>query len=193
MSDGMNEDTAPEVCDALDSTPPMHGPVDVFEEKHRGGYNQMVADSLDDTLSEKQRKTKKDAAAKKLKRAISKRMEDDGDADAKAANDKLRERNNDLQSLSRADATGKRNAGDQDEIDKYNIESKQNNARYASYKVVRLAGDPKAHAAYDIKLKQTNDWKEAKRQERDSNRDMVEVEDEKYMGTKQFVKQDVWW
>jgi hypothetical protein len=193
MSDGIHEDTAPEVCDALDSTPPMHDPVDLFNAKNLGVYNQMIADSLDVTLSVKQRQLKKKHADQKLKRAILKRMEDDGDADAKAANDKQRERHNDLQSLSREDAQRKRNAGDQYEIDKRDIRLKQGNARDASDKVARLAGDENARAAYAIKLGHTDAWKEANRQERDSNRDMVEVEDEKYMGTKQFVKQDVWW
>jgi hypothetical protein len=131
----MNEDTAPEVCDALDSTPPMHGPVDVFNAKHRGVYNQMVADSLDDTLSEKQRQNKKDIAAAKLKRAISKRMEDDGDPDAKAAHDKLREKDRVRMSLFDADAKRKRDAGDK-----------------------------KALAAYAIKKGQSSAWQETKRQ-----------------------------
>ena len=193
MADGIHEDTAPEVCDALDSTPPMHGPVDVFNEKQLVNYNQMIVDSLDVTFSKKQRRTKRSNAANKLKKAISKRMEDDGDADAKAANDKRLEKERVRFSLSNADAKGKRDAGDQDAIAKHDIGSKQDKDRHASNKVARLAGDKKHLAAHVAKSEYDSIRYEAKRQERDSNRDMVEVDDEEYMGTKQFFEHDVWW
>jgi hypothetical protein len=193
MPDGNHEDTAPAVVASSDALSLLHGPVDVFNEKELVYYNKLIADSLDVTLSEKQREDKRSHAAKKLKRTVLKRMEDSGDPDAKAANDKLREKARVWMSLSRANAKGKRDAGDQDEIDKHEIELEQMSTLDASYKVARLAGDKKALVAYAIKSKQSKDWKEAKRQERDSNRDMVEVDDEEYMGTKQFFEHDVMW
>ncbi|KAJ1464124.1 hypothetical protein T484DRAFT_1758335, partial [Baffinella frigidus] len=132
------------------------GPVDIFNEKQRGGYNQMIADSLDVTLSKKQRQMKKDTAALKMKTAVSKRKEEFDDPDAKATNDKQREKRRVWHSLHDADAKRKRNAGDEKALAAYAIKLEQYSTRYASNKVARLAGDEKALAVYDIHLEKAS-------------------------------------
>jgi hypothetical protein len=141
----------------------IHGPVDIFDEKQRGAYNQMIADSLDVTLSKKQRKQKRKNAARNLKKAVSKLMEDPGDQDAKATNDKQRREKVRIR-LKRAEAKRKREAGDSKAIAAHAIQLEQYSTRYASKKVARLAGNPKACAAYAIELEKASIRNEATRQ-----------------------------
>jgi hypothetical protein len=146
------------------SRPMMHGPVDIFNEKQRGVYNQMIADSLDVTLSKKQRQIKKDTAVLKMKRTDAKRKEDAGDEDAKATNDKHREKDRVQSSLRNTDAKRKRKDGDPKAVAAYAIKLEKSSILDASNKVARLAGDPKACAAYAIKLEQCSIRNEANRQ-----------------------------